>query len=51
VRQGEEEKTVICGPHYIGGDATPPLFEGRWGVFLVATKKGRVIGGLLEKEK
>ena len=39
------------GSHSIGGDTTPPSFEGRR-CFLVATKKKwRVIGELLERKK
>lgn len=38
----EEEGGSYCGTHAIAG--TPPLFEGRGESFLVATKKGNVIG-------
>jgi hypothetical protein len=48
-RYGRRNGQLNVGPPY-GGDATLPLFEWRWGVFLVATKK-EVIGRLLEKKK
>jgi len=37
--------------HLIGGDPTPPLFEGRRGVFWWPPKIGEAIGRLLEQEK
>jgi hypothetical protein len=48
---GGRKATVWLGTQLIGRYATPPSFEGRRGVFGWQPKKGRVIGGLLEKKK
>ena len=46
----EGRRWQLGGPHCFWGDATPPLFEGRWGVFWWPPKKGGHIGELLEQE-
>jgi hypothetical protein len=45
-----EEVVVIMGPTLLWEMQTPSLFDGRWGVFFVSTKKKRrVTGELLEQ--